>query len=60
MQFLDTSFCFSLCDCSAGDPAANWVFEFVIVFLIGGLIILGTVGNDRSVTNAPPPFSRLG
>lgn len=26
-------------------------FEFVIVFLIGGLIILATVGNDKSVTN---------
>lgn len=26
-------------------------FEFVIVFLIGGVIILSTVGNDRSVTN---------
>ena len=27
------------------------LFEFVIVFLIGGVIILATVGNDRSVTN---------
>ena len=27
------------------------VFEFVIVFLIGGVIILSTVGNDRSITN---------
>jgi len=26
------------------------IFEFVIVFLIGGVIILSTVGNDRSVT----------
>ncbi len=26
-------------------------FEFVIVFLIGGLIILATVGNDKSITN---------
>jgi uncharacterized membrane protein YcaP (DUF421 family) len=26
-------------------------FEFVIVFLIGGVIILATVGDDRSVTN---------
>lgn len=26
-------------------------FEFVIVFLIGGVAILATVGNDRSVTN---------
>ncbi len=27
-------------------------FEFVIIFLIGGVIILSTVGNDRSETNA--------
>ena len=27
------------------------LFEFVIVFLIGGVIILATVGEDRSVTN---------
>jgi uncharacterized membrane protein YcaP (DUF421 family) len=27
------------------------LFEFVIIFLIGGVIILSTVGNDRSVTN---------
>lgn len=27
------------------------MFEFVIVFLLGGVIILSTVGNDRSVTN---------
>ena len=27
------------------------IFEFVIVFLIGGVIILSTVGNDHSVTN---------
>jgi len=26
-------------------------FEFVIVFLIGGVIILATVGDDHSVTN---------
>ncbi len=26
-------------------------FEFVIVFLMGGVIILSTVGNDKSVTN---------
>ncbi len=26
-------------------------FEFVIVFLIGGLIILATVGDDKSMTN---------
>jgi len=27
------------------------LFEFVLIFLIGGVIILSTVGNDRSVTN---------
>ena len=27
-------------------------FEFVVVFLIGGVIILATVGNDRSETNS--------
>jgi len=27
------------------------MFEFVLIFLIGGVIILSTVGNDRSVTN---------
>ncbi len=27
------------------------LFEFVIVFLVGGVIILATVGRDRSVTN---------
>ena len=27
------------------------LFEFVIVFLMGGVIILSTVGNDHSVTN---------
>ena len=26
-------------------------FEFVIVFLVGGLIILATVGDDKSATN---------
>ena len=26
-------------------------FEFVIVFLVGGVIILATVGDDKSVTN---------
>ena len=26
-------------------------FEFVIIFLLGGVIILSTVANDRSVTN---------
>jgi len=28
------------------------VFEFVLVFLMGGIIIGSTMGNDRSVTNA--------
>lgn len=27
-------------------------FEFVLVFLMGGVIILSTVGNDRSETNS--------
>jgi uncharacterized membrane protein YcaP (DUF421 family) len=27
------------------------LFEFVLVFLIGGIAILATVGNDRSMTN---------
>lgn len=27
------------------------MFEFVLVFLMGGVIILSTVGNDKSVTN---------
>jgi uncharacterized membrane protein YcaP (DUF421 family) len=27
------------------------LFEFVLIFLIGGIIILSTVGTDRSVTN---------
>ena len=27
------------------------LFEFVIVFLIGGIIILATTGQDRSMTN---------
>lgn len=27
------------------------LFEFVIVFLLGGVIILSTVGKDRSMTN---------
>ncbi len=26
-------------------------FEFVIVFLVGGIIILATVGDDKSITN---------
>ena len=33
-------------------PGAQFTpFEFVIVFLIGGLIIAATVGDDRSITN---------
>jgi len=27
------------------------MFEFVLVFLIGGIIIASTIGNDKSVTN---------
>lgn len=27
------------------------MFEFVLIFLLGGIVILSTVGNDRSVTN---------
>lgn len=27
------------------------LFEFVLVFLMGGVVILATVGHDRSVTN---------
>src|SRR6185437_16388626 len=27
------------------------MYEFVLVFLMGGTVILSTVGNDRSVTN---------
>jgi uncharacterized membrane protein YcaP (DUF421 family) len=35
-------------------------FEFVIVFLIGGVIILSTVGNDRSVTNCTCAIMTVG
>lgn len=28
------------------------LFEFVLVFLMGGIIIASTMGNDRSLTNA--------
>jgi uncharacterized membrane protein YcaP (DUF421 family) len=28
------------------------MFEFVLIFLMGGTIILSTVGNDRSIINA--------
>ncbi len=31
-------------------------FEFVLVFLMGGVIILSTVGNDHSETNAVCAF----
>lgn len=27
------------------------LFEFVLIFLLGGIIILATLGHDRSVTN---------
>ena len=27
------------------------MFEFVIVFLVGGVVILATVGADKSITN---------
>ncbi len=38
--------------CLARRPGAQLTpFEFVIIFLVGGLIILATVGDDRSVTN---------
>lgn len=36
------------------------LFEFVIVFLIGGVIILSTVGNDRSVTNCATAIIAVG
>jgi uncharacterized membrane protein YcaP (DUF421 family) len=36
------------------------LFEFVIVFLIGGVIILATVGNDRSVTNCTTAIIAVG
>jgi uncharacterized membrane protein YcaP (DUF421 family) len=35
-------------------------FEFVIVFLIGGVIILATVGNDRSITNCATAILAVG
>jgi uncharacterized membrane protein YcaP (DUF421 family) len=34
--------------------------EFVIVFLIGGLIILSTVGKDRSITNCATAILTVG
>lgn len=36
------------------------LFEFVIVFLIGGVIILATVGDDRSVTNCTCAIIAIG
>jgi uncharacterized membrane protein YcaP (DUF421 family) len=36
------------------------LFEFVIVFLIGGVIILATVGHDRSVTNCVTAIMTVG
>ena len=35
-------------------------FEFVIVFLIGGLIILATVGDDKSITNCVCAIMTIG
>jgi uncharacterized membrane protein YcaP (DUF421 family) len=36
------------------------LYEFVIVFLIGGIIILATVGQDRSVTNCATAIITVG
>jgi uncharacterized membrane protein YcaP (DUF421 family) len=36
------------------------LFEFVIVFLIGGVIILSTVGKDRSITNCGTAIITVG
>ena len=36
------------------------LFEFVIVFLIGGVIILSTVGHDRSITNCATAILSIG
>jgi uncharacterized membrane protein YcaP (DUF421 family) len=42
-------------------PGAQFtLFEFVIVFLIGGVIILSTVGNDRSITNCATAIIAVG
>lgn len=35
-------------------------FEFVLVFLIGGVIILATVGDDHSVTNCVTAIMTIG
>ncbi len=40
--------------------AQQTLFEFVIVFLIGGVIILATVGKDRSVTNCATAILTVG
>jgi uncharacterized membrane protein YcaP (DUF421 family) len=36
------------------------LFEFVIVFLIGGVIILSTVGKDRSIANCMTAIFTVG
>jgi uncharacterized membrane protein YcaP (DUF421 family) len=36
------------------------LFEFVIVFLIGGVVILSTVGKDRSVVNCATAILTVG
>ncbi|MGA9249377.1 MAG: YetF domain-containing protein [Candidatus Acidiferrales bacterium] len=36
------------------------LFEFVIVFLIGGVVILSTVGKDRSITNCGTAILTVG
>lgn len=36
------------------------MFEFVIVFLVGGVIILATVGSDRSITNCGMAIMTVG
>lgn len=36
------------------------LYEFVIVFLLGGIIILATVGKDRSVTNCGTAILAVG
>jgi uncharacterized membrane protein YcaP (DUF421 family) len=36
------------------------MFEFVIIFLVGGVIILATVGGDRSITNCGMAICTVG
>jgi uncharacterized membrane protein YcaP (DUF421 family) len=36
------------------------LYEFVIVFLLGGIIILATVGQDRSLTNCATAIIAVG